>query len=630
MTIRRLSPQLVDQIAAGEVVARPASALKELVENAIDAGANILSIHLLQGGRTLIRVQDNGRGIVKDQLSLAVEKHATSKLPDEKLFDIRSFGFRGEALAAIRSVSRMTLVSRTKDSDVAWQLGPEDHEPQPMSSPLGTTVIVEDLFFKIPARLKFLKSAQAELGGMRQLIFGFALSHPFIQFEITHENKPWLKFGSPQGSEPSWEDVMRERLRTIISSTFASEAVLVKEAGDKYQLRAFLGLPTHNAPTQKDQHIFVNGRPVKDKVILMALRLAYDDLIPRGRFPAAVLFLDVPAIELDVNVHPAKTEVRFASPQAIKEFLIETLKQALKTHAQKTSQAVSIPFAPSPDKEEGFALPHDSARREQSPQQISRSVPSPQPRHPSGTYAQPASSPALSLAEERTSYVCTPASQASDFTEAKTQDDKEGSQLFNPDHPLGSAIGQIHKSYIVAENADGLLIVDQHAAHERIVYETLKMQIGTEVQQEALLIPEFISLEPTPFIALESHQSDLKKLGLHLEFTPPQTVVLYSVPSLLKHMKWHKTLSDMGQFFAAHGDEGLSPIDLIDQMIRHILGNHACKNSIKANQPLSQESANHLLRTLEKTPHAGQCNHGRPTMVTLTLKDLERLFKRTG
>jgi DNA mismatch repair protein MutL len=573
MSIRRLPSELVDRIAAGEVVERPASALKELVENALDAGAKTITIRLSGGGTGLIEVVDDGSGMSPDDMRLALERHATSKLPGDSIERVTSFGFRGEALPSIASVSRLTLESRTSGAD-GWRIE-VDHGRRvgegPAALPPGTRVRVEQLFEKVPARRKFLRSPRAEYAASLDAVKRLAMARSDVAFAVEHDGRKIL---SLQPSSP------QARVATLLAPELDRHGVGIDCVRDGLGLTGVVSLPTLNRGVGDQQYLFVNSRPVKDRLLVGALRAAYRDLIARDRHPIAALFLNVPLEEVDVNVHPAKTEVRFRDAAAVRGLIVGGIRSALDMES------------------------HRSAAHEQSAAPViwTSSV--------SSTSAPPAG-----VREERPL-----------FTGIRVDPSARAEPAVEPvqSYPLGVARGQVASTYIVAEADDGLVIVDQHAAHERLVLERLRAaRSGGSVPRQDLLIPEVVELEEPDCDRLEGATAELAGLGLELERFGPTSILVRSVPAALRSPDVHKLLADLAAEIAELG----SAMSL-QERLDHVEATIACHGSVRAGRVLSVAEMNALLREMEVTPRSGQCNHGRPTWVKLAHSDIEKLFGR--
>jgi DNA mismatch repair protein MutL len=587
--IRRLPPSLVSRIAAGEVVERPASAIKELVENALDAGATRITVELTGGGRSLIAVTDDGVGMTPQEIGLAVERHATSKLQGDDLIRITSLGFRGEALAALGAVSRMRITSRPSGQEsafalavIAGQAGPA--APAPGS--VGTRVEVQDLFFATPARLKFLKSDRSESQAAREVVERLAIAHPEVAFDLLLDGRRVLVL-EPSGSDPL--EQTESRLRAVMGREFAENALIVDGEREEIRLFGFAGLPTLSRTTQRFQHWLVNRRPVQDRLLRGALRAAYGDLLFQDRQPMAALFLQLAPERVDVNVHPAKAEVRFREPGLVRSLVISSLKHVLAEAGWRTSTSLggAALGAFRTDQRPGGGLPAglaETAARYQAPDadQAGLELGAPSARH-----------------------------------ERQTDDGLDR-------YPLGAARAQVHDSYIIAQTADGLLLVDQHAAHERLVYERMKAQLEDGgVARQGLLLPEVVELGPADVECLIARRAELEELGLVLEPFGDGAVLVREAPALLGAIDVAQLVRDLA--------EDLGEIDRAQSLreaLERVCASLACHGSVRAGRRLSLAEMNALLRAMEQTPHSGQCNHGRPTYVALSRADIERLFQR--
>jgi DNA mismatch repair protein MutL len=573
MSIRRLPSELVDRIAAGEVVERPASALKELVENALDAGAQNVTVRLSGGGIGMIEVTDDGSGMDPAEMRLALERHATSKLPGDTIDRVTSFGFRGEGLPSIASVSHLTLDSRTRGGE-GWRIT-VDHGrvagEGPAALPPGTRVRIEELFGKVPARRKFLRSPRSEYAACLDSVKRLAMARSDVGFTLEHDGRKVL---SLQPASPP------ARVAALLAAELEKHGVGIDCVRDGLGLTGVVSLPTFNRGVGDQQFLFVNSRPVKDRLLVGALRAAYRDMIPRDRHPIAALFLSVPLDEVDVNVHPAKTEVRFRDPAAVRGLIVGGIRAALDSES------------------------HRSAAREQSaaPVMWTSGISSPPP-------------PPAGVREERALFSgirVEPAARA----EAATAPVES--------FPLGVARGQVAATYIVAEAEDGLVIVDQHAAHERLVLERLRAaRSGGAVPRQDLLIPETVELDEPDCDRLEGACVELADLGLELERFGPTTILVRSVPAALRSPDVGKLLADLAGEIAELGS-ALSLKERLD----HVEATIACHGSVRAGRVLSVAEMNALLREMEVTPRSGQCNHGRPTWVKLAHSDIEKLFGR--
>ena len=594
--LRRLPSNLVNQIAAGEVVERPASAVKELVENAIDAGARRIVVTLKEGGRTFISVVDDGAGMSPAELKLAVERHCTSKLPDDDLTDIRTLGFRGEALPSIASVSRFVITSRPAGADTAWALeidGGAKGEPRPAAHPAGTRVEVRDLFFATPARLKFLKEPRTESSHVADAMRRLAMAHPEVAFRLESEERALIDLPAANPSLLEKADAARlERLAAIMGREFGDNAVAIDANREGFRLTGFAGLPTLNRPTSQHQYLFVNGRPVRDKLLAGAVRGAYQDFLARDRHPMVALFLEAPTELVDVNVHPAKTEVRFRDAGIVRGLIVGALRTALAAAGHRASTTVA-------DAALGALRPHTG---------YSTALPMGGGRG----FAVP-----RGLAEAAAQFMAP-------FDAPSARVEMPSAEIAEGNFPLGVARAQLHETYIVAQTDHGVVIVDQHAAHERLVHERLKNQLEAEgVKRQALLLPEVVEVGEDGARRLAARQAELGEMGLVLEPFGLGAVVVRETPAVLGEVDIQGLVRDLADELAEMGDH-LS----LKEKVEEVCGTLACHTSVRAGRRLTVEEMNALLRQMEATPHSGQCNHGRPTYVELKLADIERLFGR--
>jgi DNA mismatch repair protein MutL len=595
--LRRLPSNLVNRIAAGEVVERPASAVKELVENAIDAGARRIAVTLKEGGRTLLSVVDDGIGMSPEELTLAVERHCTSKLPGDDLADIRTLGFRGEALPSIASVSRFTITSRPADAAEAWSLeidGGAKGEPKPAAHPAGTRVEVRDLFFATPARLKFLKEPRTESGHVADAMRRLAMAHPAVAFRLESEDRTLIDLSAANPSLLHDADALRlERLAAIMGREFADNTVAIDANREGFRLTGFAGLPTLNRPTGQHQYLFVNGRPVRDKLLAGAVRGAYQDFLARDRHPMVALFLEAPTGMVDVNVHPAKTEVRFRDAGIVRGLIVGALRTALAAAGHRASTTVSDAALGAFRAHTGYSSALPMGGRGGVP-----SIP-------------------RGLAEAAAEFMA-PLGVPSARVEAEAAN---GNGAL---YPLGVARAQLHETYIVAQTGEGVVIVDQHAAHERLVHERLKNQLEADgVKRQALLLPEVVDVGEDGARRLTQRAAELATMGLVLEPFGLGAVVVRETPALLGEADIQGLVRDLADELAEMGDH-LS----LKEKVEEVCGTLACHTSVRAGRRLTVEEMNALLRQMEATPHSGQCNHGRPTYVELKLADIERLFGR--
>ena len=618
MTIRRLSEGTVNRIAAGEVVERPASVVKELVDNAIDAGADRIEIVTSCGGRELVRVTDDGSGMSADDLLLAIERHATSKLPDDDLMDIHTLGFRGEALPSIGSVARLTLTSRLAGSDNAHEIRVEAgrHEAvRPAALAGGTRVEVHDLFYVTPARLKFLKSERAESAAIVDVVRRIAMANPAIAFTLATGQGRGLDLGVRGTGQAAW----LQRIADIMGREFADNALILDTERDNIGLKGFAGLPTLNRANAQMQYLFVNGRPVRDKLLLGAVRGAYADFMARNRHPSVALFIEVEPRHVDVNVHPAKAEVRFRDAGLVRGLIVGSLKRALFDAGHRASTTVASEtidaFVP------GGSPGHAGAAYEPGNQQNGQGE-----RRASfqGDYSYRPSGGAYSggMREEGSAYHAPLPGLDGLSADARPTVDVPDPDLL--DQPLGAARAQLHENYIVAQTADGMVIVDQHAAHERLVYERMKAQLDTSgVARQVLLIPEVVELDEAEAARLVERAGELEAFGLVVDAFGTGAVVVRETPALLGDGDIQGLIRDLVDDLAEF-EEAMA----LKERVEHVCATMACYGSVRSGRRLRADEMNALLREMETTPHAGQCNHGRPTYVELKLSDIERLFGR--
>lgn len=621
MTIRLLPPTLINRIAAGEVVERPASAVKELVENAVDAGARRIDVTMVDGGKAAIIVTDDGRGMTPAEMELAVERHATSKLPDDDLFNIGFLGFRGEALPSIGSVARLTLTSRPAGQDSAWSLlieGGLKGAPEPAAHPFGTRIEVRDLFYATPARLKFLKASRTEYQHAEDVIQRLAMAHPDVSFTLTGDSRTTLRLNAAQGD---LFDARLKRLADVLGREFSDNAVLLNAGREGVRLSGHVGLPTFNRGNAQHQYLFVNGRPVKDRLLTGAVRGAYQDFLAHDRHAVVALYLDLPPSDVDVNVHPAKAEVRFRDPGLVRGLIVGAIRHALNEAGHRASSTVAAQAL-------GALLPQGDAAVTRPALPFTGSLwnrPAPPPAavRDAAFQAQSPGWGATALPSdgfsERTapgSYTPAPFARAVE-TPVDPADDAAR-------YPLGVARGQVHNTYIVAQTADGLVIVDQHAAHERLVYERMKEALASGgIRRQMLLIPEVVELDSAAADRLVAKAADLAALGLVIEGFGDGAVVVREIPSLLGDTDVQGLIRDLADDLA-ETDQALA----LQDRLADVCGTMACHGSVRAGRVLSAPEMNALLRQMEATPHSGQCNHGRPTYVELKLKDIEKLFGR--
>ncbi|MCZ7658639.1 MAG: DNA mismatch repair endonuclease MutL [Xanthobacteraceae bacterium] len=597
MPVRQLTEDVVNRIAAGEVVERPASVVKELLENALDAGARRIEVAVDGGGRRLIRVTDDGEGMTRADLALAVERHATSKLPHEDLLAIATLGFRGEALPSIGAIARLTITTRHAGEPNAWTItvdGGTKSEVKPAALGEGTRIEVRDLFYATPARLKFLKSDRAEAEAIREVVRRLAMSRPDVAFTLVGDERAPLTWAAALPGAAG----RLARLGDVLGPDFRANAVAVQGGRDHLLVEGFAALPTFTRANALGQYLFVNNRPVRDKLLLGAVRGAYADYLPRDRHPVVALFVTLDPHEVDVNVHPAKTEVRFRDAGLVRAVIVRALQEGL---ARESRRAAST----------GGAATVTALRPAVAP----RAAGWDWTRSPARPVA-PLRGGAFGLAE---------AAQAAFDAGGPAADARAAEappELL--DRPLGAARAQLHETYIVAQTRDGIVIVDQHAAHERIVYERLKSMLARSgVARQILLIPEIVELDPADVDRLLARAAELARFGLVLESFGPGAVAVSETPALLGEIDAAALVRDLAEHMA-EWDEALP----LERRLMHVAATMACHGSVRAGRRLRPEEMNALLREMEATPNSGQCNHGRPTYVELGLADIERLFGR--
>lgn len=597
--IRQLDEAAINRIAAGEVLERPASAVKELVENSIDAGAGRIEVVIADGGKTLIRVTDDGCGMTPDDLPLALSRHATSKIDGSDLLNIRSFGFRGEALPSLGAVGRLSITSRAAGADAAnvSVAGGHLHAVKPAALSGGTVIELRDMFYATPARLKFLRTDRAEAQAVTDVVKRLAMAEPFVSFVLrdTSGGEPRVVFRADAETGDLFE-ALHGRLRTVLGRDFAENALRIDAERDGFHLTGFAALPTYSRGAAVAQYLFVNGRPVRDKMLLGALRAAYMDVLSRDRHPVAALFVDCDPTLVDVNVHPAKSEVRFRDPGTVRGLLISAIRHALAEAGHRASSTVANATL-------GAFRAEPAPTADVAPRIYQMDRPSFSAR--SMTFQ----------------------AQAPGFAEAKSArvepvlDDAEDPA----DLPLGAARAQVHENYIIAQTATGMVIVDQHAAHERLVYEKLKAQMEKNgVAAQALLIPEIVELASDEAAQLLEIAEDLSRLGLTIEPFGGGAIAVRETPAILGEVNAEAMIRDILDELADQGDS-----TTVKAKIEAILSRVACHGSIRSGRRMQAAEMNALLREMEATPLSGQCNHGRPTYVELKLSDIERLFGRT-
>lgn len=612
MPIRHLPDHLINQIAAGEVIERPAAAVKELVENAIDAGATQIQIDLTDGGKSRIVITDNGHGMDANDLKNAVERHATSKLPDNDLVHINHLGFRGEALPSIGSVSRLNIKSKTKNSDMGWEISVEGGKKLdiiPASINNGTIISVSDLFYATPARLKFLKTDRAEYAAVKDMVLQIAMAFPDISFKIIHNGDIKLNLTVEQNDLLEHHE---DRLNTILGKDFVDNAVKIEAIRDTISLKGFSSLPSLNRATTQYQYFFVNGRPVKDKMFYGCIRAAYMDVLHFGRHPLSAIYITVPPEMVDVNVHPAKSEVRFRDAGHVRGLIISTIKHALLTGSQNTSSSLST---------QALEKLSSASHRNIMPSLSYGRNRYPAPRQSNHHY---------NLAENAQEFYSPLENKFSNTAtiptfEPSARYENQAAEQNQPSFPLGAARAQIHENYILAQSHEGLVIVDQHAAHERLVYEKLKHQIeDNKIVTQPLLVPEIIDLEDTQIDLLNTHQKTLYNFGLDIESFGANSIAVQSLPAILgSKIDIKGLIFDILDELKEH-----ETLEKLEKSIHEKLSSAACHGSIRSGRRMNVDEMNTLLRQMEQTEKSGHCNHGRPTYIKLDLKDIEKLFGR--
>lgn len=611
MKIKILSNTTINRIAAGEVVERPASAVKELVENAIDAKATKIDVVIENAGRNLITIIDDGMGMTKEELSLAVERHTTSKLLDEDINKIEFFGFRGEALPSIASVSRMNITSRAKHQidEFAWSInihGGDKQELQPASLSSGTKIEVRDLFFATPARLKFLKTEKTETHYIIDCLKKIAMANPEIGFCLTSDSKEIFNLKAQIG-----EDALYQRLNDIVGKGFAENFTPIQLETPEGNISGFISAPTYNCGTSNEQYFFINKRPVRDKLLSMAVKIAYQDFIPHGRHPIVYLFLEIDSAFVDVNVHPAKAEVRFKDYNSLRNLVISAIRSGIRDIGKQASDHLTFSALDAFVSEMPITITNnittheDHSMRERAQTSYSQI--------PKQNFAR-----ALAPAAQRAAQIFEPIAP---FVKAEPID-FDSCQI---NFPLGSACGQIHDTYIISQTEDGMILIDQHAAHERIFYENLKKQVlEHQIKTQRLLIPEIIELSEHIIEQLLNQKDELAKFGLFIEAFGSSAISITELPALLKCRDVKKLILDIVDDLHEYSTQVS-----LEEKIKHFLATFACHHSIRAGRNLSIKEMNALLREMEKCDHTGQCNHGRPTYIKLNMKDIEKLFERT-
>ncbi len=607
--IRVLPDHIINQIAAGEVVERPASAVKELVENAIDAGATRIEVALADGGRKMLAVDDDGAGMDADALKLAVQRHATSKISGDDIMALHHLGFRGEALPSIGSVSRMTITSRGAQDAHGWVLVVEHSKlgaMRPASRQKGTRVVVEDLFASVPARLKFLKTDRTETAQVLDIVRRISMAHPHIGFAVSDSGRQSMNL-PPRDKNDSRGDDLRGRIRDAMGADFADDALAIDAKRDAAALTGLVGLPSFHKSTATAIHLYVNGRAVRDRVLVGAVRAAYADTLPRGRHPVVVLFITLPPEDVDVNVHPAKAEVRFRDAALIRSLIINALREVIGIapvsggHLSRQALNMGRRFG-------GGGSGSSGGIDWQAPQHYQQHYHQPLPMHDAPPDARQAGE------------------QHAEFNPdtAPNQDSGQPPEIVAADYPLGAAKAQLHKTYIIAETAEGIVLIDQHAAHERLVLERIKAEhAGGSVERQILLVPEVVEVDAAGLAVLLEHTEMLAKRGLVLEAFGDGALLVREVPAILGQFDMQRLVRDTAEELLESDDS-----KNLEDRINHVWATISCYGSVRAGRVLNASEMNALLRDMEATPRSGQCNHGRPTFVTLSLHDIETLFRR--
>lgn len=610
MTIKILSESTINRIAAGEVIERPASVVKELVENAVDAGSTKIDIILERAGKNLIIISDDGVGMTDKELEIAVERHTTSKLDETDFLNIHTFGFRGEALPSIAAISKMLITSKKRDNQKAFQIkliGGDEKQITASIHNEGTKIEIRDLFFATPARLKFLRTDKTELAATVDVVKKIALAHPEISFSLTHDGKTLLKL---KGQNKDAENNLKQRIIDVIGEDFIKNASYIDFKSPDFSIYGYTSIPTYNRASSEDQFLFINNRPVKDKLLQVALRVAYQDYMPRDRYPLSAIFLQIDPQLVDVNVHPAKAEVRFHDPNHVRNLLIDSIKNALsnKSHIASTtiaSSAIELFKNPFVNKEPAISKPLNVNSK-------------PSEYRPATSPTVPKYTPNNSCQKLIDTL---PHARIEQEVEQRIQNESQKSSQYR----LGAAKAQLHTTYVISQTEDSIVITDQHAAHERLGYEKIKNYIkNEELIKQRLLIPEIVELpDEKRADILYENKDKLSKLGLSLEKFGEKSIIVTEIPNILGDINVQKLIQDLADHLAECGED-----IALTELIEHVTETYACHYSIRAGRKLSADEMNALLRQMENTPFSGQCNHGRPTYIELKLKDIERLFGR--
>jgi DNA mismatch repair protein MutL len=608
--IKQLDEAAINRIAAGEVIERPSSAVKELIENSIDAGATSILVDVADGGKTLIRVTDDGCGMTPTDLPLAVSRHATSKLNSNDLFNISTFGFRGEALPSLGAVSRLNIKTKGMKTDAAELTIDAGiiSKIKPIALNQGSVIELRDLFYATPARLKFLRTDRTELQEINKIVKSLSIAYPYISFKLRDisQNKDRLLFNT--ASETGANDAaLKKRISTVVDSSFVENSCAIKAERENFKLSGYAALPTFSRGSTNLQHIFINQRPVKDKILIGAVKAAYSDFLAKDRYPAVVLFLECNPHFVDVNVHPSKLEVRFREPGIVRGLVISAIRHALAEAGHRASSTIAGTALGAIKVKNSF--PNSLYQMDQNKNGFGNPA-------PDSIFESVEPSQIDSFGNQQFKELETP-------TGSFANNDSEG-QL-SSQFPLGAARGQVHENYIIAQTQDSVVIVDQHAAHERLVYEKLKKQMAaSSVTRQVLLIPEIIELSSSDITILMAAKAQLFKTGLVLEEFGDNAIIVHETPALLGDFNVKSLILDILDELSNSGNS-----KKLEEEITSILSRKACHGSIRSGRRLNQEEMNALLREMEVTPYSGQCNHGRPTYIELKLKDIERLFGRT-
>lgn len=610
MTIKLLSESTINRIAAGEVIERPASVVKELVENAVDAGSTKIDIILERAGKNLIIISDDGVGMTDKELEIAVERHTTSKLDETDFLNIHTFGFRGEALPSIAAISKMLITSKKRDNQKAFQIKLIGGDEKQITASIyneGTKIEIRDLFFATPARLKFLRTDKTELAATVDVVKKIALAHPEISFSLTHDGKTLLKL---KGQNKDAENNLKQRIIDVIGEDFIKNASYIDFKSPDFSIYGYTSIPTYNRASSEDQFLFINNRPVKDKLLQVALRVAYQDYMPRDRYPLSAIFLQIDSQLVDVNVHPAKAEVRFHDPNYVRNLLIDSIKNALsnKSHIASTTiaySAIELFKNPFVNKEPAISKPLNVNSK-------------PSEYRPATSPTVPKYTPNNSCQKLIDTL---PLARVEQEVEQRIQNESQKSSQYR----LGAAKAQLHTTYVISQTEDSIVITDQHAAHERLGYEKIKNYIkNEELIKQRLLIPEIVELpDEKRADILYENKDKLSKLGLSLEKFGEKSIIVTEIPNILGDINVQKLIQDLADHLAECGED-----IALTELIEHVTETYACHYSIRAGRKLSADEMNALLRQMENTPFSGQCNHGRPTYIELKLKDIERLFGR--